>query len=198
MSSQRSVTAVPKQIQASKPTVTIIAVLPSSKSAVSQSLTSGSKSTDLSLATVSDPKAVSTINEVNKQKQTFDCTLSTIVRNTPTTSSTIGISTLTVHGVKNRSEKKQAGGDDLSSALIGQFVSVDPKTVPAHVKGKLVKAIYGKKSDKIDDSARYFEGLTPSATGSYLDAANGPAWAVVFPDKVGTNSALVAYRAGEA
>lgn len=198
MSSLRPPHGATKAVTNPAPVVTIIAVLPSSKSAVSQSLTSGSKSTDLSLATVSDPKAVSTINEVNKPKQTFDCTLSTIVRNTPTMSSTTGISTLTVHAVKNRSEKKPAGGDDISSALIGQFVSVDKKTVPTHVKAKLVTAIYGKNPDKIDDNPRYFEGLIPSATGLYVDAANGPAWAVVYPDKAETNSALVAYRAGEA
>jgi len=178
------------------PVVTIVAVLPSNKSGVSQSWTYGSKSADLSLATVSDSKSVSTT--LSKKKQTFECTLSTIVRNTPTSSSTISVSTLTLHALKNRTEKKTAGSDDLSSALIGQLVSVDKKTVPAHVKAKLVKAIYGKNPDKVDDNPRYFEGLAPSATGLYVDAANGPTWAVVFPDKVGTNSALVAYKAGDA
>lgn len=198
MSSQRSVTDAPKQRVASMPAVTFTAVLPAAQSGVAPSLTSGTKSAELSLSTMSDTQGSSTTATMEKAKQTFDCTLSTIVRNTPTINSTTSVSTLTVHAVKNRSEKKQAGGDDISSALIGQFVSVDPKTVPAHVKGKLVKAVYGKKPDKIDNSARYFEGLTPSATGSYVDAANGPAWAVVFPDKAGTNSALVAYRVGEA
>ena len=174
------------------PHVTITASLPAAKSAVATTWASGAKKSDLSISTISDPSSTSKITAGNIR---FESTIGASLRNVPTSSSTDNVSILTLHALKNRVPND--GNDEASSLLVGQFIGVEAKKVPKDVKAKLRRAIYGNNLNVVDIET-FFEGAISVATGSYGKASGGTAWALSIPDKNETNSAIVAYGAGEA